>query len=55
MGGATGLEPATFCVRDGGAIVVVINSDRCEYSELIGTERFWLQRLQRSELFSAAL
>jgi hypothetical protein len=29
MGGATGLEPATFCVRGGGAVVVVVNSDRC--------------------------
>ena len=29
MEGATGLEPATFCVRGGGAVVVVINSDRC--------------------------
>jgi hypothetical protein len=29
IGGATGLEPATFRVRGGGAVVVVINSDRC--------------------------
>jgi hypothetical protein len=29
MGGATGLEPAALCVRGGGAVVVVINSDRC--------------------------
>jgi len=27
--GATGLEPAVFCGRGRGAVVVVINSDRC--------------------------
>jgi hypothetical protein len=29
MEGATGLEPAAFCVRGESAVVVVINSDRC--------------------------
>ena len=29
MAGATGLELAAFCVRGRGAVVVVINLDRC--------------------------
>ena len=36
IGRSDGLEPATSCVTDRGAVVIVTNSDRCE---VLGTYR----------------